>query len=416
MKNKHTVLIADDESINIRIIAEALKEDNEIDYKLIIASNGLEVIECVKKDKPDLILLDIQMPELDGYEVCKILKQDKETKDIPIIFITAKATAGEELFGFKIGAVDYISKPFNPIVVRARAKTHLKLKQHENELASLVKQRTKDLSKSNRQLKEEIIERARLETERIAMEEKLGQSQKLEAVGTMASGIAHDFNNILLPINCYTEMVMMGMKEEDENKDHLQQVLNAVKIARNIVEQLMKVGRRKTVNDTGIKNFLSLNNIISDIVNLLKVDLQKNIKISFTPKEDENLVLANSTQIHQVFMNICKNGIHSMEKTNGMLKIEIEEILIEEEFAKIHVCEIGMYARIKITDTGSGMNEDTLSKIFDPYFTTKKYGKGTGLGLSMARGIIMEHGGDVTVESTTGSGTCFAIYLPLGKL
>ncbi len=414
MNKKWNILVVDDESINIRLLIDSLKEKNEEDYNFFVAMNGKEALKIINNDLPNLILLDIEMPEMDGYELCETLKKDNTTKHIPVIFITAKREIEEEQKGFKLGAFDYIRKPFNPTIVNARVKTAIRLVEHELELNTLVDKRTIELKTTNKHLNSEIIVRKKAENAHKLIEEKLIGMRKFEGFATMASGIAHDFNNVLLPITCYTEMTLMSLEDEDD-KENLTQVLNAVKVAKNIIAQLMMLGKNKSLNDVEAYQITDLKDLIDDTFNFLKVNASDNIEFvkNYDEKIDYN-VLGNPIQLHQVFMNLCKNAIQAMESLDkSKLIVSFESIDIKEN--DTHYIDLApkRYFIISIKDTGLGMDKKTIQKIFDPYFTTKPSGKGTGLGLSMVQGIIKKHGGTISLKSELGEGTQFDVLLPV---
>ncbi|MDM8550583.1 response regulator [Desulfobacterales bacterium HSG2] len=169
---KQKILIVDDEPDNIKILAEVLADD----YTLFGATNGKEAIKCaIGKEKPDLILLDVVMPHMNGYEVLKVLKADSRTRDIPVVFITVMGRELNELRGFKLGAVDYIMKPFSPAIVSARVRIHLELKHYRDYLESIIQKRTKELAVSNKRLRKEIMQRRQAEE---LLEEQIKQRTK----------------------------------------------------------------------------------------------------------------------------------------------------------------------------------------------------------------------------------------------
>ncbi len=416
MNKKCKILVVDDEPINIRLLIDSLKHKFEEEYDFYVALNGKLALETVLNNPPDLILLDVEMPVMNGFELCEILKNDDTTKHIPIIFITAKTEISEEQQGFKLGAFDYIRKPFNPTIVTARIRTAIRLIEHEQELNKLVDQRTVELQKTNHHLKTEIVVRKKAENAHKAIEEKLISMQKFEGFATMASGIAHDFNNVLLPITCYTEMTLMNVEDEDD-KDNLNQVLTAVNVAKKIISQLMMLGKSKSINDVESYVIVDMKEIVSEVYSLLKV--QASEKMSFIKDFDENIqysVLGHQTQLHQVIMNLCKNAIQAMEKLeDSRLTVSFDIIKVVENDTQYIDLKEDKYYLISVKDNGLGMDEKTVQKIFDPYFTTKASGKGTGLGLSMVKGIIKKHGGTISLQSEVGKGTQFDVLLPIAN-
>ncbi len=404
MNKKQKILIVDDEAINIRLLIEALSDIPN--YQIIATKDPYDGLKKAKdaNNRPDIILLDIQMPELNGYEFCSEIKKNKDTEEIPIIFITAMQDAESEAFGLEQGAVDYITKPFTPQVVKARVKSQLDLKNFRDQLNSKVIQKTEALHRSQEDLELERIVRGQLE-------EKVQRGKKMEAIGTMTSKLAHDFNNILLPINCYTEMAMMSI-EDKGIKDSLQQVLIGVNRAKDLIEQVRSMGRSNTITEQNItRNFINLENVVDEVKILLSPMLPQNIKIEMK-LEAKSLIMGNTTQLHQVIMNLAKNAVHAMEESGGVLTFYLNDEYVSLETGKAMGLESGDYIHLKIEDTGSGIKEKLMDKIFDPFFTTKSKDKGTGLGLSIVHGIIQSHKGDIFVKSKIGVGTIFDIFIP----
>ncbi len=246
-------------------------------------------------------------------------------------------------------------------------------------------------------------------TEQRSLEKQLRQSQRIEAVGTLAGGIAHDFNNILTAVIGYTEFAMADLPVGSQTQFPLSEVLKAAHRAKELVQQILMFGQR--TEQEHMPTFI--NPISKEALELLRATIPKTIKICQEINEDAGPVLADPTQIHQVIMNLGTNACHAMQKNGGTLKVTLDNLHVNAELAasspELHE---GDYVRLSISDTGHGMGQDTLEHIFEPYFTTKKFGEGSGLGLSVVHGIIMGHGGAITVKATPGEGALFMIYLP----
>jgi len=405
MNKQSRILVVDDEAINVRILVETLSEN--INYSIIATIEPTEGLELAKSidNKPDLILLDINMPKIDGYQFCKEIKKNPYTKNIPIIFITGLQDSKSEALGIELGGVDYITKPFTQEVVRARVKNQLELKHLKDALSKDVVEKTEKLHRSQEDLEKE-------QTIRGQLEEKLQRASKMETIGTMTSKIAHDFNNILLPINCYTEMAMGEIKNPEIN-NNLQQVLKAVERAKDLISQIRSMGRSTTITEQNItRNFINIQNIIDEVKMMLTPTLPENISI-VVDYNDKGTIIGNTTQIHQVIMNLSQNAIHAMEQTGGVLSYKVTIETVDLEASKVLGLEEDQYMHLKVKDTGSGIEEQYMHKIFDPFFTTKGATKGTGLGLSITHGIIQSHRGDIFVKSKLGKGTTFDIFLPV---
>jgi len=528
ISEEQKVLIVDDEPANIRILIENLKGR----YKLIGAICGKEALECAfSDDPPDLILLDILMPDIDGYEVCARLKNNEKTRNIPVIFITVMEEDANEARGFELGAVDYITKPFSPATVNARVKTHLELKRHRDRLENSLRESAEKLSDSDRKLISESHGRIRAEQEReqlstavehaaeafiitdpegiiqyvnpvfqecsgysreeaagqtlgildsgqtcdasdtpasfyqavresirkgkslrgifsvrrkdgtfykaessvspvvdaagrvvnlavvsrditreAELEARLRRAQKLEAIGTLAGGIAHDFNNIICIILGYTELGMTVLSPESEIFQYLEQIDKAGRRAADLVRQILTFGRKSDQERRPIR----IQPVLKEVIKFIRGIFPSFILFRENIESECGSVLASPSEIHQIIMNLCTNAYHAMRDQGGILEITLTEISHSQVPASLPGTQISpQYVRLRVKDTGHGMDENTLSKIFDPYFTTKKIGEGTGLGLSTVYGIVREYDGVINVESLPGHGALFEIFLPV---
>ena len=241
------------------------------------------------------------------------------------------------------------------------------------------------------------------------LQTQLQQSQKMEAIGSLASGISHDFNNILSAIIGYTEIVRMDLDQTSQAAQNLGQVLAAGNRAKELVEQILTFSRQtETVNKP-----VQIHSVVSEALKLIRATLPANIQIR-DRLESRAYVRCDPTQIHQVCLNLFSNAGHAMEKKGGDLDVLLKDVDLEADIASIHPeLEVGPYVRLSVVDTGEGIPEASLVKIFDPFYTTKGAGKGTGMGLSVVHGIVTKAGGAITVDSHPGQGCCFTIYLPL---
>jgi PAS domain S-box-containing protein len=243
------------------------------------------------------------------------------------------------------------------------------------------------------------------------LESQLRQAQKMEAVGTLAGGIAHDFNNILTTIIGYSTLLQMNMDKENPLKTYVDPILSATRKAADLTQSLLAFSRQQPVTLTP----LDINKTIKETKNLLNRLLTEDVELRTSFTGDNAVALADKTQIDQILFNLVTNARDAMPK-GGTLTIETDIIEIGGEFIRTHgFGEPGRYVIIKISDTGTGMNEATLENIFEPFFTTKEVGKGTGLGLATVYGIVKKHGGYITVDSKPDQGTVFRIYLPAVK-
>ena len=378
-KNKK-ILIVDDEPMYINILVDLLSNK----YEAIVAINGKQAIERAQ-DKPDLILLDVIMPEMDGYEVCKELKNNPDTRDIPVIFLTIKNQLNDEIRGFELGAVDYISKPMSPAIVMARVATHLKLSEI-----------TKHLAEENSAL---ISDQKRKDIE-------LKRKAKMAALGNLTSGIAHDFNNILGIIQGYADLLTLEIKNDEKLKKYTLSIQNAGERGIHITKKLLTYSREKPVDVEST----NINSVLAEGQPMLSSSLASNIKLNL--KLDEKLwpVHLNKSDLEDVILNININAMHAMHD-GGELTIQTSNKHLTEQNNKPLNIPVGDYVQLAFTDTGTGMDQHTVEKIFDPFFTTKG-DKGTGLGMSQVYRFVQQSSGSIQVDSTPGKGTEIVIYLP----
>lgn len=245
-------------------------------------------------------------------------------------------------------------------------------------------------------------------TEQRTMEERLQQSQKLQAIGTLAGGIAHDFNNILSGVLGYADLGLMNTEGESTQHSYFAQILKAGTRARELVKQILTFSRQ-TVKEL---RSVVLAELINETLALLRATLPATIKIS-SDLDRELRVPGDPVQLQQIVMNLCTNAGLALGEDGGNLDLVLGNVMVDEIADPNLGLEKGRYARLVVSDNGCGMSEEVLSRIFDPFFTTRDQGKGTGMGLSVVHGIINQMAGAVTVYSTPGQGTTFNVFLPL---
>lgn len=246
-------------------------------------------------------------------------------------------------------------------------------------------------------------------TERKRMQAQMFQAQKMEAIGTLAGGIAHDFNNILMAILGYTDMAISDIPKDNPSRENLEQALRAGIRAKDLVQQILTFSRQTEQETQPIQ----IQFIIKEALKLLRatlpttIEMRQNISTKCCP------VMADSTQIHQVVMNLCTNAYHAMRERGGVLDVSLKTVKVDEDFAEIYPqLKEGYYVRLTVSDTGCGMDSETMKRIFEPFFTTKNAGEGTGMGLAVAHGIISRYGGQIVAQSEQGIGSTFHVYLP----
>jgi len=241
------------------------------------------------------------------------------------------------------------------------------------------------------------------------LEEQLRQSQKMEAIGTLAGGIAHDFNNILTAIIGYAGLLKTGVSEDDLLREYVDEMMVSCERASLLTRSLLAFSRKQVISPKPV----DINKVIKKVEALLIRVIGEDIELRTILAHRDLVVMADAGQIEQVLMNLAANARSAMPD-GGILSIGTEALELDDAFTKAHGYGIpGLYALVSVTDTGHGMDEKTKERIFEPFFTTREVGKGTGLGLAMVYGIIKQHEGYITTYSELGRGTTFKIYLPL---
>ena len=245
-------------------------------------------------------------------------------------------------------------------------------------------------------------------TETKRLESQLQQAQKMEAVGTLAGGIAHDFNNLLQAVQGYADLLLLRKKQNDPDYNKLQEIIRVAKRGAELTQQLLTFSRKVESE----RRPLALNREVAAVKKLLERTIPKMVKVELQLADDPNIVNADPVQIEQVMMNLAVNATDSMPE-GGKLTIATENVVLDEKYCEKYLeVKPGNYVLLTISDTGHGMDRETLEHIFDPFYTTKEVGKGTGLGLAMVYGIVKSHEGYIMCRSEPGEGTTFKIYLP----
>ncbi len=411
------IMVVDDTPANLRLLESMLRERG---HEVRSFPRGALALKAAENDPPDLILLDITMPEMDGFEVCQHLKENENLKEIPVIFISARTETFDKVKAFRSGGVDYITKPFQFEEVLARVETHLQLRQYQVEL----EWRNKELQQALDELK--------------AAQAQLVQSEKMASLGVLTAGIAHEINN---PVNFigasarglrkmlrhienvleqYGQINPDNAVEELERINQFKQELEFDDLLDGLEELTANIhsGAERTAEIVkGLRTFSRLDEVekkLADIHENLDSTLallRNQYKGTITIRKDYGdipPIMCYPGKLNQVFMNILLNAIDAIKRKEGPSaaeEIRIKTSLVDKEDKR--------FVTIEFIDTGPGIPEQIQNRIFEPFFTTKDVGEGTGLGLSISLGIIESHGGTIKVESTPGKGANFRICLPL---
>ncbi len=246
-------------------------------------------------------------------------------------------------------------------------------------------------------------------THEVRMEKQIRQSQKMEAIGTLAGGIAHDFNNILSAIMGYTELSLNELPQDSMIRNRMEKVMKACRRAADLVKQILAFSRRSEKEMKPV----SMVSIADETVRLLRASLPATIEIRRKFTSRSGMILGDPTQIHQVLMNLCTNAAHAMEERGGILGVSLTDVKNDSSgrFRYKNLAP-GPYVKLTVTDTGHGMDRAVMERIFEPFFTTKGSGKGTGMGLAVTHGIVEAHKGMISVYSEPGKGTTFHVLFP----
>jgi signal transduction histidine kinase len=407
-----SILIVDDVPANLQLLSGMLAERG---YKVRPAPSGPLALEAARRSPPELILLDINMPHMDGFEVCRRLKADPHLADIPVLFISALGDAADKVRAFAEGGQDYITKPFHVEEVLARVMTHLALRRAQRE----VKEQNRELLETLDQLQK--------------AQNRLVISEKMAALGVLAAGVAHEINNPLnfVKTSCHglekdlrdlTALVSFcraavpdGQREAlaalereldyatlaREIPELLAHIIDGLARAGDIVSSLQVFSR----TDDAVSEDVDINDVAESVLVVLR-NRYKNITEIEKHLGPVPAVRGNPGKLGQVVMNILANAIDAVEALNDPARRRIT--LATETCTRSGA----PYAALHVTDSGPGIPSGIQCRIFDPFFTTKPVGRGTGLGLFISNNLMQEHRGALEFTSVPGRGTTFSMYLP----
>lgn len=411
------ILIVDDKPENLDVLSEMLRQCG---HKVRPATRGKLALKAAKKQPPDLILLDIMMSEMDGYEVCRQLKADPDLRNIPVIFISALTQAFDKVTAFKCGGVDYISKPFQVEEVVARVETHLKLGRYQMAL----EEQNERLDRALHELK--------------AAQARMVQSEKMASLGVLTAGIAHEINN---PVNFITSGIaglrsllddlmevmdryssldrkktgkaveeIVRLKEElgfDEIREGLYELIDNIETGSERTAEIVKGLRTFARLDEDDEKAADIHQNIDSTLMMLRNEYKGLILIR-KDWGDIPPIICYPGKLNQVFMNILGNAIEAI-KSKPAVSAD-EEIAIKTAAVQR---EGKPFVEIEIRDTGGGIPDEIQDRIFEPFFSSKEVGKGNGLGLPISLAIVESHRGVIEVGNNHPNGAVFRICLPM---
>ncbi len=379
---KPKILIVDDSSDNLQILMQILQSD----YAVIAAMNGKKALQLAAKEPiPDLIILDVVMPELDGYEVCAQLKANPQTESIPVIFITALTEVGNETRGFELGAVDYMTKPFNPAIVKARIKSHLTLQHLHQEL----QQKNADLARVT-YLKDEFL-------------------------ANMSHELRTPLNAILGMSEALQEQVLGSLNERQNNA-----IAIVEKSGRHLLELINDILDLSKISSGKVELVLtsvSVQNLCSaSLLFVRQQALQKNIRLISDIATNLSPIMVDERRLRQLLINLLNNAV-KFTPEGGLISLKVtKDDCFQAEDRRL---EPSPRILFQVTDNGLGIAPKDLSQLFQPFVqidnNLNRQQSGTGLGLAMVKQITELHGGRVAVESCPGKGSCFTVNLPYNR-
>lgn len=426
-----TILVIQDNLIDLEALYNMLINSG---YKVLVDTDSELGIQQAKKNLPDLVLLDV-MPKMSGFAACASLQSDPTTKDIPIIFITALSNSENKIKGLSLGAVDYISKPFQPAEVLLRIQIQLRLKRSYSKIVQQNQQ-------LEQQLRTQAIELSRAQEDAKQAQLESIQNEKLSSIGQLTAEVAHEINNpigflastvdhaliALQDLTNYIRLYQSGFPEANEEITQKAREIDLEYLLQDLPKMLasMQIGTQRireistslskfSRTEADVKMLADLHQGIDNTLIILQHRLKANKTrpaIQIIKKYGEiPLVKCYIGPLNQVFMNILANAIDALNESSLNQSQELE---MTPGCITITTKLISSAVEIRIADNGPGMTAEVQSKLFDPFFTTKSIGQGTGLGLSISHQIVAKHRGVLECFSTLGKGTEFVIQIPLG--
>lgn len=368
-----TLLNVDDDPTGRLIVSQMLRAAG---YEVREAETGVEALQMAAAEKPDVIVLDVQLPDISGQEVCRQLRAHPDTATIPVVHLTATPLPSEEKLRIAEGAADaFLIEPVEA-----------------SELTSLIRS----------------LVRLRRAEARLRQVEQQGSQQCLDMVSQLAAGVAHEFNNLLTIINGYSELLLNHVGPTGPSRDMLQQIRKAGDRAAGLTRQLLAFGQRQTL----IPRIVDLNALITSMREVLQGLVGERVQVEFQLDPDLGRICVDPGQIEQVLMALTLNARDAMPQ-GGQLRLRTKNVAtLPPALSADRPLAATDYIQLTVADTGHGMDPDTLAHLFEPFFTTKDVGEGTGLGLATVHGTIRQSQGFIAVESELGKGTVFRIFLP----
>jgi signal transduction histidine kinase len=401
------ILLVDDQPsklLSYEVILEELGEN------LIKASSGREALESLLRNEVAVILVDVSMPELDGFELAAMIREHPRFKRTAIIFVSAVHLSEiDSLRGYQAGAVDYLPVPIVPELLRAKVRVFSELYRKTRELEELnaelekrVADRTAELAAANADLEIRVEARTREREEALA---KVAGMQKLEALGQLTGGFAHDFNNLLMVIQGTLELARKRASEDERLGVLLGRAMEAAERGAALTKRMLAFARRQDLKPENI----SLSEVVHGMTEMMTRSLDPTMRIAVDFPADLPPVRIDRNQFELALLNLALNARDAMP-SGGTLTISARPA--DQAPAPANL-ERGPFVQVAVADNGVGMDGDTLKRALEPFFTTKPIGKGSGLGLSMVHGLILQSQGAMQIMSRPNEGTIVSLWLPV---
>ena len=406
--DKVNILLVDDQPAKLLSYEVILEELGENLFK---ANSAREAFMLLLKQDTAVVLIDVCMPELDGFELAGMIREHPRFQRTAIIFVSAIAmTDLDRLKGYQYGAVDYVPVPVVPELLRAKVRVFAELYRKTRDLERLnaelerrVEERTAELAQTNAELEHRVEERTAEREQALA---QVHEMQKLDSLGQLTGGLAHDFNNLLMAILGNLEMLTRRINGDDGARRLIDGASRAAERGAALTKRLLAFARRQELRPEAV----NVARLIDDMSDLLRRTLGPTIELASEFPGDLALVHVDPNQLELAILNLSLNARDAMPQGG---KLAISAAVESVQRANQHELAPGDFVRIKVGDTGLGMDEETLKRAAEPFFTTKGLGKGTGLGLSSVYGLAKQSGGAIAISSAVGSGTIVELWLPI---
>ena len=400
------VLLVDDQPSKLLSYEVILEELGE---KLIKASSGRQALEQLLRNDVAVILVDVSMPELDGFELVAMIREHPRFTQTAIIFVSAVYLSEiDSLRGYQAGAVDYLQVPVVPELLRAKVGIFCDLYRKTRQLESLnvelerrVAERTAELAAANEELERRVEARTREREEALA---KVAEMQKLESLGQLTGGLAHDFNNLLMVVMSNIEMARKRVSEDERLTRWLGRAMEAAASGAALTKRMLAFARRQDLKPESFP----LAETVNGMVEMMSHSLDPRVRIVVDLPDDLPMVRIDRNQLELALLNLGLNARDAMP-SGGQLLIKARAA---DGAGYSERLAAGSYVHLSVADTGVGMDANTLKRASEPFFTTKPAGKGSGLGLSMVHGLALQSGGAMQIGSRPDKGTIVSLWIP----